>query len=148
MKVSINGLDLIKYFEGLRLTAYKAVSTEKYYTIGYGHYGSDVKKDMVISREKADAYLLADIEKSEKAVNNMIRRRNFDLTQNQFDALVSFTFNCGASNLEKLTVHPRTVEEIGEKISLYNKSGGKKLLGLVRRRRAEQQLYKKGYWTK
>ena len=49
MKISENGISLIKSFEGLRLKAYKAVSTEEYYTIGYGHYGADVAADMVIT---------------------------------------------------------------------------------------------------
>ena len=54
MKTSENGISLIKSFEGLRLKAYKAVSTEEYYTIGYGHYGADVAKDMVITEEQAE----------------------------------------------------------------------------------------------
>ena len=53
LKLSDKGLQLIKQFEGCRLKAYKCIITEKYYTIGYGHYGADVKKDMTITMEQA-----------------------------------------------------------------------------------------------
>lgn len=138
MDISQNGLDIIKRNEGLRLTAYKAVKTEEYYTIGYGHYGADVTAGMTISQEQAEDYLKADCASAVKAVNAL----GLALNQNQFDALVSFTYNCGAGNLRKLC-KGRTIEEIGEKIVLYNKSGGKVLSGLVRRRAEEQALYKK-----
>jgi len=139
MKTSQNGIELIKKFEGCRLDAYKAVPTEKYYTIGYGHYGEDVKKGMVITHAQAEAYLRKDIEKFEKAVNAL----TFNLNQNQFDALVSFTYNCGAGNLKRL-VSNRTLADIPDAILLYNKSGGKVLKGLVRRRKAERELFLKG----
>ena len=137
MKTSDKGLDLIKKYEGLRLTAYKPVSTEKYYTIGYGHYGKDVTPGMTITKEKADEYLKSDVKTAEKAVNNLDKGFN----QNQFDALVSFTYNVGTGNLKKLA-SGRTVDEIGDKITLYTKAGGKVLTGLVRRRKEEQALYK------
>ena len=138
MDISQNGLDIIKRNEGLRLTAYKAVKTEQYYTIGYGHYGADVTAGMTITQEQAEAYLKADCASAVKAVNAL----GLAFNQNQFDALVSFTYNCGAGNLKKLCAG-RTIEEIGEKIVLYNKSGGKVLNGLVRRRAEEQALYNK-----
>ena len=65
MKISDNGLNLIKKFESCKLKAYKCVSTEKYYTIGWGHYGADVKADMVITQEQADLMLVSDIKKFE-----------------------------------------------------------------------------------
>lgn len=141
MNISNKGIDLIKSFESLKLHAYKALPTEKYYTIGYGHYGSDVKQYMVISEEKAEMYLRADLKTAEDAVNRMMYRRKFELNQNQFDALVSFTYNCGAGNLTTLTQPPRTLDQIGKKLTAYNKSGGKVIRGLVRRRKAEQELY-------
>ena len=98
MKTSQNGINLIKQFEGCRLTAYKPVATEKYYTIGYGHYGADVSPNMKITQAQADAYLVADLKRFEDSVN--VTR--LILNQNQFDALVSFTYNCGAGNLKKL----------------------------------------------
>lgn len=139
MKTSDAGINLIKSFEGLRLKAYKPVSTEKCYTIGYGHYGKDVTQDMTITQEYADALLRLDLGKFEYAVNSL----NRNWTQNQFDALVSFTFNCGVVNLIRLVTN-RTNAQIAQKIILYNKAGGKVLKGLVRRRAAEQELFLKG----
>lgn len=136
MNISTVGLDLIKRFEGLRLKAYKAVSTEKYYTIGYGHYGSDVKEGMVITQQQADDYLKKDVASAVSAVNNT----NLILNQFQFDALVSFTFNCGKANLTRL-IKNRTLDEISEALLLYNKSSGKVLQGLVNRRKAEKELF-------
>lgn len=135
------GLELIKSFEGCRLTAYKATSTEKYYTIGWGHYGSDVTQGMKITRARADELLLQDVASSVAAVNNAACCPiTASLNQNQFDALVSFTFNCGAGNLKTLCAN-RTAAQIAAKIPAYNKSGGNVLNGLVRRRAAEQALF-------
>lgn len=136
MKLSEKGLALIKRFEGLRLKAYKAVPSEMYYTIGYGHYGADVSEDMAITEATANRYLLQDTDSAVKAVNSL----ELTLNQNQFDALVSFTFNCGKGNLKKL-VKERSVDEIGEALLLYTKSGGKVLKGLVTRRNAEHDLF-------
>ena len=97
MNISQRGIDLIKKYEGLRLKAYKPVATEIYWTIGYGHYGADVKEGMEITQKQAEEYLRKDCESSVKAVNALKR----NLNQNQFDALVSFAFNCGAGNLLK-----------------------------------------------
>lgn len=139
MELSKVGLNLIKKYEGLRLKAYKPVATEEHWTIGYGHYGADVREGMTITEAQAEDFLMKDCASAVKAVNAL--KLNF--TQNQFDALVSFTYNCGAGNLRKLC-KDRTIAEIGEKIILYNKAGGKVLNGLVRRRKEEQALYKKG----
>ena len=141
MKISEQGIALIKSFEGCRLTAYKAVSTEKYHTIGWGHYGADVKAGQTISQEEADALLLSDLERFVKYTNTYTK--NLALNQNQFDALVSFCYNCGPGTLKKL-VSGRTVEEIAEHITDYNKSKGKVLNGLVRRREKEKELFCKG----
>ena len=69
MRISENGIELIKRFEGCRLVAYKAVKTEEYYTIGYGHYGADVFKGMTISQLQAEEYIKKDLEKFENYVN-------------------------------------------------------------------------------
>lgn len=138
MNISSNGIALIKQFEGCRLKAYKCVSTEKYYTIGYGHYGSDVTKDMVITQPKADELLVSDLSKFVKHVNTYNAKYNFN--QNQFDALVSFAFNIGSIN--QLTNNgKRTITEISNKITAYNKSGGKVIAGLVTRRKKEKELF-------
>lgn len=138
MKLSKEGLELIKKYEGLRLKAYKPVPTEKYWTIGYGHYGADVKEGMVITESYATALLYNDVTRFECAVNNLHR----EWTQNQFDALVSFAYNCGAANLKKL-VAGRNNSQIASAMLLYNKAGGKVLKGLTRRREEESRLFQK-----
>ena len=140
-KISQNGIDLIISFEGLSLKAYKPVSTEKYYTIGYGHYGSDVKKDMVIDKKKAIELLKNDCRKFENNVNKYQPHYNFN--QNQYDAMVSFAYNIGS--IDGLTKNgTRSIEEIEKAIPLYNKAGGKVLKGLTVRRNKELDLFKKG----
>lgn len=147
--ISQEGLDLIKSCEGCRLTAYKAVPTEKYYTIGWGHYGEEITKDTRITQAEADSLLMHDLEKYEHAVTR--QKIKFPAyqgspTQLQFDGLVSFAYNCGCSNLTKLCKN-RTIEEIQQKIMLYNKSGGKVLSGLTKRREAERNLLIRGTQT-
>lgn len=137
-KLSSTGLELIKSFESCKLYAYKCLPSEKFYTIGYGHYGSDVKKDMKITQKQADNLLLKDCEKFVKHVNTYMSTYNFN--QNQFDALVSFAFNIG--NINQLTASgTRTIEQISSKITLFNKSGGQVIRGLVKRRAKEKELF-------
>lgn len=95
MTTGESGYALIKQFESCRLTAYKAVSTEKYYTIGWGHYGADVYAGMTITQEQADRYLVQDVAGSQAAVNSFLSSNGITIGQAQFDALVSFTYNCG-----------------------------------------------------
>ena len=138
MKTSNKGINLIKSFEGLRLRAYKPVSTEKYYTIGYGHYGADVTANMVITETQAIEYLKKDLEKFEAKVNKYQSTYNFN--QNQYDALVSFAYNVG--NIDGLTKKgTRTIAQISSAFKLYNKGGGKVLQGLVNRRAKEKELF-------
>ena len=133
MNVSKKGIDIIKKYEGCHLTAYRCPAG--IWTIGYGHT-KNVKQGMTIIQAQADEYLKQDCVASEKAVNALGR----ELNQNQYDALVSFTFNCGTANLRTLC-HNRTLEVIAEKMLLYNRGGGKVLNGLVRRRKEEQALF-------
>ena len=142
MKISEKGLDLIKNFEGCRLTAYKPVAAEQYYTIGWGHYGPDVKQGMTITQEQADKYLLEDIVGYETTVSTTCGYLP-KLTQNEFDALVSFTYNCGSGNLLKLTGNKtRTKAQMMDHIGAYNRGAdGKVLAGLTRRRAAEKALF-------
>ena len=135
------GLALIKNFEGCRLKAYKPVSTEKYWTIGWGHYGADVKENQVITQEQADALLVSDCQRFADAVDDPNNcPLTAELNVNQRDALISFTFNCGSGKLKTLCKN-RTLQQIRDAMALYNKSGGKVLTGLVRRRAAEQKLF-------
>lgn len=137
MKTSSKGVSLIKQFEGCRLTAYKCPAGV--WTIGYGHTDG-VNKGDTITQQTADDYLRNDLEKYEKAVMNYDGIYHFN--QNQFDALVSFTYNCGAGNLKNLTQSgKRTIAQISAKLPLYNKAGGVVLRGLQRRRAAEKELF-------
>lgn len=138
METSQKGITLIKNFEGCRLTAYKCAAGV--WTIGYGHTGKvdgkNVGFGMKISQAKADALLKEDLKRYENYVN----ATKLKLNQNQFDALVSFTYNCGSGCLQTL-VKNRNLKQIGDALSKYNKAGGKVLQGLVKRRKAEQDLF-------
>ena len=142
MTTSYEGLELIRRFEGCRLTAYKPVATEKYYTIGYGHYGADVTKGMSITAERAEQLLLQDVRPIEKALNKL----GVNFRQNQFDALVSWCYNLGLGNFAQSTmmryiVAGRSDTEICDQLVKWYRAGGKPLLGLKRRRIAEANLW-------
>ena len=138
MKISKNGIELIKCFESFSPKACKCLATEKYYTIGYGHYGADVKENQTITKVQAEELLQKDLEKFEQKVNKYNNVYNFN--QNQFDSLVSFCYNVG--NIDTLTAKgTRTIKEISEKILAYNKSGGKVINGLTNRRKKEKELF-------
>lgn len=140
MKISENGLNLIISFEGFCPKATKAVKTEKYYTIGYGHYGKDVDENQTITKEKALLLLKKDMKRFETKVMKYNNCYNF--TQNEFDALVSFAYNVG--NIERLTAKgTRTKKEIADAMLLYIKSGGNVLDGLRKRRIRERELFLK-----
>lgn len=142
-KLSQVGIDFIHSFESCRLTAYKPVAEEQYFTIGWGHYGKDVYYGMKITQEKADKMFLVDIAESEVYVNSKVYVPLTDkLNQNQFDVLVSFAYNCGQGNLQKLCKN-RTIGEISEALLLYKNGANGVLNGLIRRRKAEQELFNK-----
>ena len=140
MKISENGLNLIISFEGFCPKATKAVKTEKYYTIGYGHYGKDVGENQTITKEDALKLLKKDMKRFETKVMKYNNCYNF--TQNEFDALVSFAYNVG--NIDRLTAKgTRTKKEIADAMLLYIKSGGNVLEGLRKRRIRERELFLK-----
>lgn len=134
-KITQRGINLIKEFEGVRLTAYKCPAGQ--WTIGYGHT-KGVYQGMTISQAQANSFLAQDIAEFEGYVNR--QSMSFDPNQNQFDALVSFSFNLGSKNLGTL-VKNRSSIQVADAILLYNKAGGKVLPGLVRRRKAERDLF-------
>ena len=137
MKTSQRGINLIKQFEGVRLTAYKCPAGV--YTIGYGHTRG-VKRGMKITEEEASAFLAADLRNSEKAVERYDSVYHWN--QNEFDALVSFTFNCGVANLRSLLRNGRrNRSQISATLPVYRKAGGRVLKGLERRRAAEKALF-------
>ena len=135
-------IDRIKQFEGLRMKAYKPVPSEKYYTIGYGHYGVDVKPSMVISEQRAEELLRQDIAKFQSYVNNL----GVCTTYPQFAALVDFAFNLGTNALATSTLLKKirakaSEKEIRYQFSRWVYSNGKKLPGLVKRRQWEADRY-------
>ena len=141
MKTGKLGKDLVKKYEGLRLKAYKCPANV--WTIGYGHTGADVFENLEITAEKADELLAQDLGRFEKAVMKLVTT---NIGQNQFDALVSFTYNLGEGNLKSSTLlkkinvnkeDPAIKTEFGKWVN----AGGQKLAGLVKRREEEAVLY-------
>ena len=141
MKTSQKGIDLIKNFEGFRAQAYRCLPSEKYLTIGYGHYGPDVKMGQVITRSQGEKLLKDDLVRFEACVNKYDHK--YDFNQNEFDALVSFAYNIGS--IDQLTANgTRSRKVIADKMTLYVHSGGRVIPGLVSRRKAEAALFLSG----
>ena len=138
--VSDNGVELIAKYEGGRLEAY--LCPAGVWTIGYGHTAGVEKGQTLPSKDAAKALLKEDLKKYGGYVNECVKKGliKFPLTQDQFDALTSFCYNCGNGSLRKL-VTDRSAGEIAEKMLLYNKGGGKVLPGLTRRREEERALF-------
>ena len=143
------GINLIKKWEGCKLTAYKVLSSEKYYTIGYGHYGSDVTEGMTITNEQAVELLKKDVVRFENYLNNFLRGIGKNLNQNQFDAMISFSYNVGTNWMKDSTIRNYimnglenyTNDQIRTAICMWCYSGGKKIPGLLNRRNAESDLF-------
>ena len=144
MKISNEGLALIKKFEGCELEAYKCAAGV--WTIGYGHI-KDVFEGQTITQSEAESMLLHEMEEYENYINDLV---TVPLTQNQFDALVSWVFNLGAGNLRASTllkvVNQSNYDEVPTQIKRWNKAGGKVLEGLIRRREAEALLWQGKEW--
>ena len=140
-KITPQGLALIKHYEGFSPSIY--VCAGGYPTIGYGHV---VLKDEDfgdgITPAWADELLRHDVRSAERAV---LRHINVPLTDGQFDALVSFTFNLGAGALQRSTlrraVNREAHADVPAQLRRWVWAGGKRLRGLVRRREAEALLY-------
>ena len=139
METSENGIELIKEFEGRRLVAYQ--DSVGVWTIGYGHT-KDVWEDRLIIKKTADRLLAEDLAEFEKYVDNLV---DVPLTQNQFDALVAWTFNLGPTNLSESTLLKKLnagdYDSVPSEMKRWNKAGGEVLEGLIRRREAEAALF-------
>ena len=144
MKISQEGIALIKKFEGCKLESYLCAANVP--TIGYGST-KDIKMGMTISQERAEELLLRDLEVYEDAVNKAVE---LPLHQHQFDALVSWTFNLGGANLNASTMlkvlNQGAYEDVPYQMKRWNKAGGKVLEGLTRRRLAESLLFEGNDW--
>lgn len=144
MKTSNQGIDLIKGFEGLRLTAYKC--SAGVWTIGYGHT-KNVREGMHIPPEFATLLLVDDLETFEVGVSEVVE---VFLHQYQFDALVSFAFNVGMTAFRQSTLLRRLnnrepAEKVAAEFLRWNKAGGKVVEGLTRRRKRESEVFLHGY---
>ena len=143
MIYSKNGLHLTEQFEGLRLTAYPDPGTGGApWTIGYGHTGPDVHPGLTITQQQAENLLARDIQTASDAVNRLVK---YELTQEEFDALVDFTYNCGAGNLQASTllkkVNAGDMVGASKEFAKWNLANGHILQGLVNRRQAEMRLF-------
>jgi lysozyme len=138
--ITQDGIDLIKRFEGFSSTVY--ICPAGYPTIGYGHLVRDHEKFETISQEDAEALLRIDVESAERAVLRLIK---VPLTDGQFDALVSFTYNLGSGALQCSTlrrkVNRQAHSEVPAQLMRWVWAGGRKLNGLIRRRAVEAKLY-------
>ena len=139
MRTSQRGLSLIKSYEGLRLQAYQ--DSVGVWTIGYGTTRG-VNSGMKITKEQAERMLLNDVQRFEPEVQRLVTA---PLNQNQWDALMSFTYNLGPANLESSTLrrllNAGNYASAAEQFPRWNKAGGQVLAGLVHRRAAERDLF-------
>ena len=139
MKISTEGLALIKKFEGCKLRAYQ--DSVGVWTIGVGHTKGVVEGD-VITEEEADEYLRADVREAEECVSRAV---TLPLTQGEFDACVSFVFNVGCGAFRGSTLLKRILDSDFDGARLefarWNKAGGQVLAGLTARRKAEAEMF-------
>lgn len=150
-KISKQGLEIIKHFEGCKLNAYVDPGTgAEPITIGYGNTlfenRTKVKIGDKITQEHAESLLLNTLSKFEKFIKEVVTS---SLTQYQFDAIVCFTYNTGMGSLQSSTLLKKVNKNpsdptIPDEFLKWNKAGGKVLAGLTRRRRSEAHLYKHG----
>ncbi|CAM7070028.1 lysozyme [Enterobacter cloacae] len=144
MQTSDKGIALLKEFEGCKLTAYQ--DSVGVWTIGYGWTqpvdGKPIRAGMTINQETAERLLKTGLVSYESDVSRLVK---VGLTQGQFDALVSFTYNLGARSLSTSTLlrklNAGDYAGAADEFLRWNKAGGKVLNGLTRRREAERALF-------
>lgn len=139
MKINNNGLQIIKDFEGCRLTSY--LCPAGVWTIGYGHT-TNVKPGMCITSADAERFLRQDLVRFENGVGQLVK---VSITPNQFSALVSFAFNVGVGALKNSTLlrklNGKNYRGAADEFLRWNKANGKVLPGLTKRRIAERDLF-------
>lgn len=145
MKVNKLGIQTMHHFEGCKLTAYQCPA--KVWTIGWGNTfypdKTPVKQGDVITQEQANALFETVMNNFALGVKKCLTK---EVNENQFSALVCFAYNVGIGSLQKSTllkkinINPND-ETIAGEFAKWTKAGGKVLLGLVRRRKAETDLY-------
>ena len=144
MNISKEGLSLIKKFEGCELEAY--LCPAGVWTIGYGHT-KDVKEGDKINKEEADYLLQEEMIEYESYINDFVE---VPLNQNQFDALCSWVYNLGPTNLKNSTMlrvlNEEKYADVPQEIKRWNKAGGEVLDGLIKRREAESKIFLGEEW--
>lgn len=132
--------DVVREFEGLRLEAY--LDTGGVWTIGYGHTGEEVKRGLTIDLAQAETWLTEDLREAEGYVSKLVK---VGLTQNQFDALVSFVYNIGGTAFGYSTLlrklNAGDYEGAANQLLRWNKDNGKVIGGLTNRRKKERELF-------
>lgn len=143
MKMSDKGIAALKAFEGCRLQPY--VCSGGKLTIGYGSTGPHVKPGMKITQKEADALLLKDLDRFEKAVTTALENSELIVPQYKFDAMVSLAFNIGITAFNRSSVLKLWLQGKNEAAAnaflKWNKANGKVNAGLVRRREAERRMF-------
>jgi GH24 family phage-related lysozyme (muramidase) len=138
-QINAKGLQVIKSFEGLALTAYRDVVGVL--TIGYGTTRG-VRAGMRITRDQAEELLKIDLHRFETAVSKLVK---VPINDNQFSALVSFSYNVGEGALGSSTLlrllNQRNYSAAANEFLRWNRAGGRALAGLTRRRKAERSLF-------
>ena len=146
MQISEEGISLIKHFEGCGLEAYQ--DSIGIWTIGYGTI-KGVKEGDQINQDEAEHLLQEEMPEYEGYINEMV---NVPLEQNQFDALCSWVFNLGPTNLQSSTLlkvlNEGKYDEVPDQIVRWNKAGGQVLKGLVKRRQAEADMFEGKKWER
>jgi len=145
MQYSKDGLHLTEGFEGCRLIAYPDPGTGgDPWTIGYGHTGPDVHPGMTITLEQAEDLLAQDVKRAEADVNAKLTVK---VSQEEFDALVDFAFNCGCGNLNNSTLLKKLnagdFEGAAQEFLKWDMAAGHHMAGLLKRRQAEELLFLK-----
>lgn len=142
MNISKNGINLIKEFEGLKLEAYKCPAG--IWTIGFGHTGKDVFKGLKITLQEAHNFLYDDLKIHCQYIEKLIK---VPINQNQIDSLVSFEYNIGYSAFKNSTLlkllNEKNYTKAANEFDKWVFCNGKKLNGLVKRRKKEKELFLK-----
>ena len=138
--ISQKGVELIKQFEGYSSRRY--LDSAGKLTIGYGHLIKTNEKLYQITESGAESILRKDVERAEKAVLQLVK---VSLTQNQYDALVSFTFNLGEGSLKQSSLLKKlNYWDYKGAVAEFDRwvyAGGKKTKGLEKRRKKERELF-------
>lgn len=137
------GVDLIRYFESLRLEAYQDI--RRVWTVGYGHTGHDVVPGQTISETQANMLLASDLERFERGVERLLNGPA--VSDNAFSALVSFVYNLGLGALATSTllkyINSGSIQQAADEFLKWDHVGKTEIAGLLARRRAERELFLK-----